>query len=201
MKKPFVSDLTGEQTITGFFLVHAKEIRNTKEGKPYLRLDLGDRTGNIETRMWTKFEVVVQDIARDDFVKVEGRVELYRDKPQLSLLQIRKAKPEEIELADFLPHTKEDVEKMYAQLLEYGSAIENPWLQKLVLGILSDPAIAPRFKRRSGSKSDAPCVSRWIAGARGRPVRACQTSGSALSRVGSGFVADCGHTTRRGQAG
>jgi 3'-5' exoribonuclease len=152
MKKPFVSDLTGEQTITGFFLVHAKEIRNTKEGKPYLRLDLGDRTGNIETRMWTKFEVVVQDIARDDFVKVEGRVELYRDKPQLSLLQIRKAKPEEIELADFLPHTKEDVEKMYAQLLEYGSAIENPWLQKLVLGILSDPAIAPRFKRAPAAK-------------------------------------------------
>ncbi len=42
MKTLFVSDLTGEQSITAFFLVHAKEIRNTKEGKPYLRLELGD---------------------------------------------------------------------------------------------------------------------------------------------------------------
>jgi 3'-5' exoribonuclease len=152
MKKPFVSDLTGEQTITGFFLVHAKEIRNTREGKPYLRLELGDRTGTIEARMWTRFELPTHDIARDDFVKAEGRVELYRDKPQLALLQVRKAKPEEIELADFLPHTREDVEKMYAQLLEYGKSIKNPWLQKLVQGIFTDPAIAPRFKKAPAAK-------------------------------------------------
>src|SRR5882724_13106617 len=109
MKTLFVSDLTGEQSVTTFLLVHAKEIRSTKEGKQYLRMELGDRSGTIEARMWTKFEVMVQDVSRDDFVKVEGRVELYRDKPQLALLQFRKARPEEIELADFLPHTKEEI--------------------------------------------------------------------------------------------
>src|SRR5258708_23262360 len=83
MKKLFVSDLTSEQLVTAFFLVHAKEIRNTKEGKQYLRMELADRSGTIEPRMSTKFAVMVQDVARDDFVKVEGRVELYRDKPQL----------------------------------------------------------------------------------------------------------------------
>jgi 3'-5' exoribonuclease len=152
MKNPFVSDLTGEQTITGFFLVHAKEIRSTKEGKAYLRMELGDRTGTIEARMWTKFELPTHDISRDDFVKAEGRVEVYRDRPQLSLIQLRKAKPEEIELADFLPHTKEDVEKMYAQLLDYGKSIRNLWLQQLVLGILSDRSIAPRFKKAPAAK-------------------------------------------------
>jgi 3'-5' exoribonuclease len=152
MKKPFVSDLTGEQTITGFFLVYAKEVRSTKEGKAYLRMELGDRTGTIEARMWNKFELSTQDISRDDFVKAEGRIEVYRDKPQLALIQVRKAKPEEIELADFLPHTKEDVEKMYAQLQEYGKSIRNPWLQQLVLGILSDTSIAPRFKKAPAAK-------------------------------------------------
>ncbi len=147
MKKLFVSDMTSEQLVTAFFLVHAKEIRNTKEGKQYLRMELGDRSGTIEARMWTKFEVMVQDVSRDDFVKVEGRVELYRDKPQLALLQFRKARPEEIELADFLPHTKEDVEKMYAQLLEYAKGIRNTWLQQLVLSIVNDPAIAMRYKK------------------------------------------------------
>src|SRR5213082_2383903 len=110
MKTPLVSDLNSEQNITTFFLVCEKEIRNTKEGKPYLRMELGDRSGTIEARMWTKFDGMPQDIARDDFVKVEARVELYRDRPQLAVLQFRKARPEEIELADFLPHTKEDVE-------------------------------------------------------------------------------------------
>jgi 3'-5' exoribonuclease len=126
MKTLFVSDLNTEQSISTFFLVCAKEIRNTKEGKPYLRMELGDRSGTIEARMWSKFETMIQNIARDDFVKVEGRVEVYRDKPQLAVLQVRKAKPEEIELADFLPHTKEDVEKMYEQLLGYAK-IRSPW--------------------------------------------------------------------------
>jgi 3'-5' exoribonuclease len=153
MKKLFVSDMTSEQLVTTFFLVHAKEIRNTKEGKQYLRMELGDRSGTIEARMWTKFEVMVQDVARDDFVKVEGRVELYRDKPQLALLQFRKARPEEIELSDFLPHTKEDVEKLYAQLLDYAKSIRNNWLQQLVLSIVNDPTIAVRYKKAPAAKT------------------------------------------------
>jgi 3'-5' exoribonuclease len=105
MKKTFVSELTTEQTITSFFLVSAKELRNTKEGKPYLRLELCDRSGTVEARMWTKFEAAVQEVAREDIVKIEARVELYRDRTQLALVQIRKARVEEIDLADYLPHT------------------------------------------------------------------------------------------------
>jgi uncharacterized domain HDIG len=152
MKKTFVSDLTSEQTITGFFLVSAKELRNTKEGKPYLRLELCDRSGTVEARMWTKFEVVAQEVAREDIVKVEARVELYRDRTQLALIQLRKARPEEIELADYLPHTKQDVEKMWAELLAYGLSITNVWLQTLVLSILNDPSVAQRFKKAPAAK-------------------------------------------------
>jgi len=152
MKTLFVSDLTGEQSITAFFLVHAKEIRNTKEGKPYLRLELGDRSGTIEARMWTKYELMVHEISRDDFVKVEARVEVYRDRPQLSLLQFRKARPEEIELADFLPHTKQDVDKMYAELLDYAKAIRNTFLQQLVWNIVSDPTVSIRYKKAPAAK-------------------------------------------------
>ena len=152
MKTPFVTDLNSEQSITTFFLVHEKEIRNTREGKPYLRLELGDRSGTIEARMWDQFDVAAKDIGRDDFVKVNARVEIYRNKPQLSLQQLRRAKPEEVDLADFLPHTKEDVGKLYAQLLEYAGSIANPWLKKLVTGIISDPAIAAKYKRAPAAK-------------------------------------------------
>src|SRR4029077_12198078 len=73
-------------------------------------------------------------------------------KPQLSLQQLRLAKPEEVDLADFLPQTKEDVGKLYAQLLEHAAAITNPWLKKLVTGIITDPAIATRYKRAPAAK-------------------------------------------------
>jgi len=93
MKTPFVTDLNSQQTITTFFLVHEKEIRSTREGKTYLRLELGDRSGTIEARMWDQFDAEVKNINRDDFVKVNARVEIYRNKPQLSLQQLRLAKP------------------------------------------------------------------------------------------------------------
>lgn len=152
MKQHFVSELTGEQAITSYFVVCEKETRNTKEGKPYLRLELGDRTGTVEARMWNEFEAQARDFNRDDIVKIQGRVEIYRGKPQISVQQVRKAKPDEVDLADFLPHTKEDVEKLYTQLQEYAASIKNPWLNKLVTGILADPKIAPRYKRAPAAK-------------------------------------------------
>ena len=152
MKTPLVSDLNSEQNITTFFLVCEKEVRNTREGKPYLRLELGDRSGTIEARMWDQFEAAAKGINRDDFVKVQARVEIYRNRPQLSVMQVRVAKPEEIDLADFLPQTKADVTKLYVQLLEYAGSISNPWLKKLVAGILCDPAITAKYKRAPAAK-------------------------------------------------
>lgn len=152
MKSPLVSDLNSEQNITTFFLVCEKEIRSTREGKPYLRLELGDRSGTIEARMWDQFETAAKGINRDDFVKVQARVEIYKNRPQLSVMQVRLAKPEEIDLGDFLPQTKADVAKLYAQLLEFAVSIGNPWLKKLTTGILNDPAIAARYQRAPAAK-------------------------------------------------
>ena len=152
MKKFFVVELASEQSITSFFLVHEKEIRNTREGKQYLRMELGDRSGTVEARVWDAFESIARDVNRDDFVKVAARVEIYRNKPQLVLQQVRRAAPEEIDLADFLPHTKENVDEMWSRLLACAAGIENPWLNKLVLGILGDPVTAARFKRAPAAK-------------------------------------------------
>src|ERR1700749_1786357 len=113
MKTGFVTELLSEQQITSFFLVHEKEVRNTREGRAYLRMELGDRSGTIEARMWDQFEAIAKDINRDDFVKVQGRVEIYRNRPQLAVIQVRVARPDEIALADYLPHTSADVEKMW----------------------------------------------------------------------------------------
>ncbi len=152
MKTPLVKDLTADQSIAGFFLVHEKEVRNTNAGKPYLRMELGDRSGSIEARMWDQFETLAKDVNRDDFIKVQARVEIYRNKPQLSLQQFRLAKPEEIDLADFLPHTPFNVEEMFKQLLADAESIKNPWLKKLVSTVLCDPQIAARYRRAPAAK-------------------------------------------------
>ena len=51
-----------------------------------------------------------------------------------------------------MPQTKADVGKLYAQLLEYAGLISNPWLKKLVTGILNEPAIAAKYRRAPAAK-------------------------------------------------
>ncbi len=153
MKTGFVTELLSEQTITTFFLVHEKEVRNTREGRAYLRLELGDRSGTIEARMWEQFEVVAKDINRDDFVKGSGA---RRGLPQPAATrpgasaprQARRDRPRRL----FAPHAA-DVEKMWTELLGYAELdLQNPWLKKLVLQIVTDPGTAKCYKRAPAAK-------------------------------------------------
>ena len=150
MKPAFVSDLQADQSITTFFLVCEKEVRATREGKPYLRLELGDRTGRIEARMWEGFDADAFD--REDYVKVQARVENYRNKLQLSVDKIRRAEDREVDPADYFPHTAHDVEQLYAKLLEFVAAVANPWLRRLLEDAVRDPEVVPRLKRAPAAK-------------------------------------------------
>ena len=57
-----------------------------------------------------------------------------------------------MDAADFFAHTNEDVEQLYAKLLEIVGAVENPWLRRLLESVVLDPAIVPRLKRAPAAK-------------------------------------------------
>jgi 3'-5' exoribonuclease len=152
MKPAYVSDLTPDTVITSFFLVCEKEIRSTREGKPFLRLELSDRSGTIEARLWDNVEGLAVLFDRDDIIKVQARVENYKNRLQLAVEKLRRAEPAEVDLSDYFPHTAEDIEQLYARLRDNAAVIQNPWLGRLVSGVVEDPAIAPRLKRAPAAK-------------------------------------------------
>jgi len=153
MKSAYVADLVADQTITSFFLVADKETRPTREGKPFLHLELRDRTGSIEARMWENFEEVAPTLGRDAFVKVQARVETYKGRLQLAIEKLRRAQPEEIDLEDYFPRTKKDVEELYRQLTGYVAEVRNPWLRRLLESVVGDRDIVPKLKRAPAAKS------------------------------------------------
>jgi 3'-5' exoribonuclease len=152
MKSPFVAELRADQTISTFFLVSEKEIRSTKDSRRYLRLELTDRTGSIEARMWDGFEKDAATFEREGYVKVQARVENYRGKLQLAIDRVRRAELSEVASEDYLPQTKLDVDALYGKVREYGAGIQNPFLRRLVASVLEDPEIVPRLKRAPAAK-------------------------------------------------
>ena len=74
MKSPYVNELKPDQIVTTTFLVHSKEIRQKKSGELYLSLLLGDRTGEIDAKMWDGVAEAMDTFDRDDFVKIKGQL-------------------------------------------------------------------------------------------------------------------------------
>ena len=148
MKTHYICDLQDGQGIATLFLVREKEIRtSSRSGKSWLELDLVDRTGRISAKMWDNFAVIAVTFERDDVVHVRGRVKLYNGQKELMLEQIIPAVERDYDLADFLAHTKYDVEKLYADLRAAIAAMKNPWLKRLLTSVADDPESAPKLKR------------------------------------------------------
>jgi 3'-5' exoribonuclease len=148
MKPHYVADLADGQIVASLYLVREKEIRTSaRTGKSWLELNLADRSGSIPAKMWDNFEAIAKTFERDDVVRVRGRVKLYNDRKELTLEQIVPAAEKDYELADFLPHTKYDVEGLCAELRAAIGGMKNPWLQKLLSGVVDDPEIAAKLKR------------------------------------------------------
>ncbi len=85
MKSPYLSDLKPNQVFTTTFLVHGKDVRQKKSGEPYLSLLLGDRTGEVDAKMWDNVVEVVDTFERDDFVKVKGLLQIFQNRLQMTV--------------------------------------------------------------------------------------------------------------------
>jgi 3'-5' exoribonuclease len=161
MKEIFVADLVANQLITTTFLVKSKDVKAKRTGAPYLSLTLGDKSGELDAKMWDNVEEVDPKFERDDFVKVKGSVQVYRNRPQLTIHKLRRCQDGEIDFADYFPKTTKDVEVMYEELLRIVDGIETSYLRELLISLLMDEEFAARFKQAPAAKS---LHHAWIGG-------------------------------------
>ncbi len=153
MKTHFIRDLQPNEVVTSFFLVHHKEVRLKKTGEPYLCLTLADRTGTLDAKMWDGVPEVMETFERDDFVKVKGLVQIFRNKPQMTIHKLRRLADSEVDYADYFPHTERNIDEMWLQLRAAVSAMQNLALRGLLDAFLDDEEIAQRFRRAPAAKS------------------------------------------------
>lgn len=153
MKSPNIADLEPRQQITGLFLVQSKEVRQKKTGEPYLSLQLIDRTGDIDAKMWDGVAEIMDTFGRDDFVRVKGETQLYQNRLQLTVHRIQKVDDREVDLADFLPASKQDPEQMMAELDGYVAGMKDPHIRALMESILGDAEVRARYKKAPAAKT------------------------------------------------
>ena len=169
MKEIYVADVAKfeNQAVVAFFAVTSRQLRSRKDGGQYMALTLGDRTGQIESRMWDNFADVAAGFEQGDVVKVRAEVCRYNGRLQLNLEKLRRATADEFELADYVPQTRKDVDELWSALVRSVDSFSDLWLQALVRSFLDDPVIAAAFREAPAAKSPPPCLVGRSAGARG----------------------------------
>ena len=122
--------------VQGFALVTKKEVREDRNGRTYVDLELADESGSMVGKIWADSAAVSADFEAHDFVALRGIVKLYRDQLQISIDDCRRATDDDRRLgfdeARLIPSTREDIDDLDARLRRLlGEKVDRPELKRL----------------------------------------------------------------------
>jgi len=78
-------------SIQGFYLCVEKHLRHTRSGDLFLDLQLRDRTGSINGKIWDNVDKLNEKFNAGDPVAVSGNVDSFKERPQLIVKKINRA--------------------------------------------------------------------------------------------------------------
>lgn len=148
----YVKDIQAGDKIIETFLVKEKNLAYSQKGAPYLNLRLNDKTGVVEAKVWDNAAECDPLFKKGDIIQIKARAVSYKNTLQLSIADLRKALPEEVDLADYLPTAREDGESMLKELAGYVDSIKDPHLLALLQSFFQDEEIRNRFKTAPAAK-------------------------------------------------
>jgi 3'-5' exoribonuclease len=145
-----IATVRSEQEIDGVFACIRKERQMSRAGTPYLTVELRDNTGTIIARAFRDADLLAGRFERGELVRVQGRVERFRDQLQIALRTIARADGVEADPARFLPTAYRDLDELEGFLEHLVREVYDPGLKGLLERLLGDRALRAEIRR-------APC--------------------------------------------
>lgn len=143
----FVSQLAHQEAVEQVFLASEKQLRPNRNGNLYLQVDLSDRSGTINARMWNASENDYRAFENGDYVRVEGTTQLFQGTIQLIATNIRKAQSNEVSSDDFMTLGSKQIDQLVVRLTAHLRKIRDPQLRNLAECFLMDDDFMRKFSR------------------------------------------------------
>jgi 3'-5' exoribonuclease len=155
MKDFFICDCAQHENkvIISSFVVVSKQVKPKKTGEPYLALTLGDRSGHVEAKMWDNVEDAIDVFDQDDFIKIKGLLNKYKNRFQITIHKVRLLDDSEVDFADYLPKTTKDIGELWKTLTGFVATFQNQHLRALIELFMADPEIAEAYRNAPAAKS------------------------------------------------
>jgi len=153
LKQVWINQLQPGQDICENFVLRKIEVKEYN-GRKYLSLEFGDKTGRINGVCWEGAEEYIPNISAGNILSVRGAVITYKDMPQVNVASMQPVKPDDYDPADFLPSGPCEPQKVMAQIDEIIEVVRDVHYKNLLNRIFSDE----KFRRKF---SIAPAAKLW----------------------------------------
>ncbi len=152
MKKTFIELIKPGDAVDDLFVLSEKVMSRKKDGGSFISIMLTDRTGKLKGVIWDDVDQFSTSPVCGDFVHVRGSVSEYRGVPQLVIKSMIVHPSDAVQLADFLPATRRNVDAMMGRLLKLTDSIQTPEIKSLLYEFWGDEAFLVRFKSAPAAK-------------------------------------------------
>ena len=151
-KGGFVTELHDGDSIRCVFVVSDRRVLIARNGKPYAKVLLTDKTGDIQGIIWEEAKTQMEGIDPGDIVGVRGTVESYEKRTQIRIDKIVKLNEDDVDMSALVPTTKGDIPAMMNKLEEFISTLHNSSLKELIDRIFGREGIREAYMKAPAAK-------------------------------------------------
>ncbi len=146
-----IAELNQGDQIAESYLLIKSQINTARNGKAYGALTLGDRSGQVEAKLWDNADDLLRPLQAGQVVRVSGRVDSYQGRAQLVLDHI--AVDDSAAPGDFLPASPKDPAELWKLIDQARAKVKNKFLKKLLKAFFDDPAFREEFGQAPAAKA------------------------------------------------
>lgn len=138
MARRDVKSLKDGDLVEEIYFLADRQLRANRNAALYLSVDLRDKTGVINGRLWNVTEEGCAGIQSGGFAKIRGKVQVFQGTLQLILSHISPVSAEGLDPGDFEQGPSQDTEELLAELSEVLDSVARPELKTLFRCFLND---------------------------------------------------------------
>jgi 3'-5' exoribonuclease len=143
---PSLATLRAGDAVDGVFACTRKERLLTRAGRPYLAVELRDRSGTLPARVFRDADVHGGRFNSGELVVVSGRVARFREELQIELERIERVAEGEIDPTAFLPMAYRDLDELDGFLEHLSREVYDPGYRRLLDVLLDDGELRSQWR-------------------------------------------------------
>lgn len=141
MARRWIGELKDNELVDEIYFVAERQLRANRNAALYLSIDLRDRTGVLNARLWNVTEEFCEPIQAGTYARVRGKVQVFQGALQMILSHVTPVPHEGLDAAEFEQGPAQNVLELLAELKQVVATVTHPAIAAMLQAFLNDSEI------------------------------------------------------------